>query len=153
VAFDFTVIANAAQDTTATVERRTAAGTRGERVRTLDPEYPPQIFSLSHVAVPFPLDDPLYGFKPDPATASQYRVSLGAMSVRGERNALIVDQDFLTRIASNPFYPYMLARIEEGIAAPRPASAAKPAAPRPAAAARLPAAPPEEPVHQPAVDP
>jgi hypothetical protein len=153
VGFDFTVIANAAPDTTQTVERRTAAGSRAERVRALDIESPAQIFSLSHVAIPFPLDDPLYGFKPDPATATQYGVSLGAMSVRGERNALIVDQDFLTRIASNPFFPYMLARIEEGIAAPRPAPAAKPAAPRAPAAAPLPAAPPAEPAHQPAVDP
>jgi alpha-beta hydrolase superfamily lysophospholipase len=154
VAFAFTVIANAAPDTTRTVERSTPAGERAERVRPLDIEYPAQIFSLSHVAVPFPLDDPLYGLQPDPATADQYGVSLGAMSVRGERNALVVDQDFLTRIASNPFFPYMLARIEEWIAAPAAPAKAPVSAKRPAPQTGAPAAvPPPEPAHQPAVDP
>jgi hypothetical protein len=32
--------------------------------------------------------------------------------------ALIVDQDFLTRLPSNPFFPYLLARVEEGIDRP-----------------------------------
>mgnify|MGYP006165844835 CR=1 FL=1 len=32
--------------------------------------------------------------------------------------ALIVDQDFLTRLPSNPFFPYLLARTEEGIDRP-----------------------------------
>jgi len=35
--------------------------------------------------------------------------------MRGERGMLIVSQDSLTRIASNPFFPYLLERVEEGI--------------------------------------
>jgi len=40
--------------------------------------------------------------------------------MRGERGMLIVSQDSLTRIASNPFFPYLLGRIEEstGVASP-----------------------------------
>jgi len=40
------------------------------------------------------------------------------LDARGERGALIVDQDFLTRLPSNPFFPYLLARVEEGIDRP-----------------------------------
>lgn len=36
---------------------------------------------------------------------------LGAVAVRGERNALVVSQDVLSRLGSNPFHGWMLARI------------------------------------------
>jgi alpha-beta hydrolase superfamily lysophospholipase len=154
VSFRFTVIANAGPDTTQTVERVIEPGQSAEQVRKLDLEYPQQIFSLSHVAVPFPLDDPLYGLKPDPRTSEQYGVSLGTMAVRGERNALIVDQDFLTRIASNPFFPYMVERIEEGIAkAPRKARPPAPGVKPPAPAETSFPAMPKEPIYQPPVGP
>jgi hypothetical protein len=44
-----------------------------------------------------------------------FGVNPGAMATRGERNTLIVSIDSLNRMSSNPFFPYMLARIEEGI--------------------------------------
>ncbi len=47
----------------------------------------------------------------------------------GERGALIVDQDFLTRLPSNPFFPYLLARVEEGIDRPSTASGRRLVAP------------------------
>jgi hypothetical protein len=84
--------------------------------------YPAGIFSLSHLAIPIPPDDPLYGTEPDPAHRLEFGLNLGALDARGERGALIVDQDFLTRLPSNPFFPYLLARVEEGIAAPPAAS-------------------------------
>jgi hypothetical protein len=40
------------------------------------------------------------------------------MSARGERGALLVDQDFLARLPSNPFFPYVLRRIDEVITQP-----------------------------------
>ncbi|MGB5735317.1 MAG: hypothetical protein WBM40_12845, partial [Thiohalocapsa sp.] len=45
---------------------------------------------------------------------------------RGERGALVVNLDSLFRIASNPFFPYLLARIDEGIADPAPAIPGQP---------------------------
>ena len=38
-----------------------------------------------------------------------------AIAPRGERNTLIVSLDALLRMSSNPFFPYMIERIEEGI--------------------------------------
>ncbi len=113
--FRFTVIANADDGTDATVERSIAPGELKAEVRPLNLPYPPGIFSLSHLAIPIPMDDPLYGMQPDPKTADNYGYNLGAMDARGERGALIVDQDFLTRLSSNPFFPYLLDRVDDGI--------------------------------------
>jgi hypothetical protein len=64
------------------------------------------------------MDDPLYGLQPDPTPQPEFGFSLGTMGARGERGALVVDQDFLTRLSSNPFFPYLLERVDEGITRP-----------------------------------
>jgi hypothetical protein len=77
--------------------------------------FPPGIFSLSHVALPFPVTDALYGLTPD--KSEDFGVNLGALAPRGERGVLIVNLDSLLRVSSNPFYPYLIDRIAEGIVA------------------------------------
>jgi alpha-beta hydrolase superfamily lysophospholipase len=116
-AYRFTAVVNAGDDTAATVERTIAPGDVQATERPLDLRYPAGIFSLSHLAIPIPPDDPLYGTQPDPASRTEFGLSLGTLEARGERGALIVDQDFLTRLPSNPFFPYLLARVVEGIEA------------------------------------
>jgi hypothetical protein len=95
------------------VERVTEAGATAERTRTLGLAYPPELFSLSHVAIPFPVNDALYGM--DPAGDEDFGVNLGTIAARGEVGLLIVSLDSLVRASSNPFFPYMLGRIEQGI--------------------------------------
>ncbi len=114
--FRTTIIANARPDTAEVVERSTPAGSSEESVRPLGLNYPSDVYSLSHVALPFPPTDSLYGSDPDPA--ENFGVQLGAMAVRGERGALIVNLDALVRMSSNPFFPYMIGRIGEGLPAP-----------------------------------
>ena len=75
--------------------------------------YPAGLYSLSHVALPFPMNDSLYGLTPD--TAEDFGIHLGALAPRGERNVLVASLDALLRVASNPFFPYLIGRIEEGI--------------------------------------
>jgi alpha-beta hydrolase superfamily lysophospholipase len=116
--YRFTVIANADDKSSSTVERSIAPGQLAPEVRPLNLAYPSGIFSLSHLAIPIPMDDPLYGMQPDPRTKDDYGYNLGAMDARGERGALVVDQDFLTRLPSNPFFPYILDRVDDGIARP-----------------------------------
>jgi hypothetical protein len=111
--FRSTIITNATPETTRMSERVVEAGTATERTRTLDLSYPPGVFSLSHIALPFPVSDSLYGLQPEPV--NEFGIGLGAIAPRGERGALIVSMDALTRISSNPFFPYMLERIEETI--------------------------------------
>jgi alpha-beta hydrolase superfamily lysophospholipase len=106
-------------------ERVVEAGADTEQVRPLGLVYPLGVFSLSHVALPFPPEDGLYGSDPDPA--DDFGITLGTIAARGERGALIVSLDSLLRMSSNPFFSYMLGRVEEDLAAPQ--AAAAPAAP------------------------
>jgi alpha-beta hydrolase superfamily lysophospholipase len=115
--YDTVVLTNAAPSSPDIVERRLPAGATEELLRPLSLAYPFEVFSLSHVAVPFPVEDPLYGMKPDPN--EDYGANLGALAVRGERGALVVSLDSLIRMSSNPFYPYMIERIERDIPAPK----------------------------------
>ena len=63
--FKTTIITNVEPNSNEVVERVTAAGATTEQTRTLGLVYPPEVFSLSHLALPFPLSDSLYGMKPD----------------------------------------------------------------------------------------
>jgi len=108
-----TVVANASPDTAHTVERSVYADETQTRVKPLDIDYPQDIFSLSHVAIPFPITDALYGIAPD--DSENFNENLGTLAPRGERGTLILTLDSMFRIASNPFFPYLLQRVDEGI--------------------------------------
>ena len=114
--FRTTIVTNAAAGGSEVVERVIEAGADTEQERPLGLLYPPGVFSLSHVAVPFPPSDGLYGFDPDPT--EDFGIRLGTVAARGEVGALIVSLDSLLRMSSNPFFPYLLARIEDGIGYP-----------------------------------
>jgi alpha-beta hydrolase superfamily lysophospholipase len=121
-----TVIISNAGDSDEVMERVIEAGGETEQVRPLGLTWPLGVFSLSHVAVPFPPSDGLYGFAPDPS--EDFGIALGTIAARGEVGALIVSLDTLLRMSSNPFFPYMIGRIEEGIG-PAPQTAEVPARP------------------------
>jgi alpha-beta hydrolase superfamily lysophospholipase len=110
-----TVVANLHSGDPHMVERVTLAGEASEHSAPLELEYPANVFSLSHVALPFPVHDGLNGLMPDPA--DDFGVHLGTAAPRGERGALVVEMDMLLRVQSNPFFPYLLARTEELIPA------------------------------------
>jgi alpha-beta hydrolase superfamily lysophospholipase len=114
------VITNANDESASVIERATEADSDVETSRPLGLSYPPAFYSLSHVALPFPLSDALYGIQPDPS--ENFGENLGALMPRGERNVLIASLDSLMRASSNPFFPYMIDRIGEGI----PAAAERP---------------------------
>ncbi|HXX12780.1 MAG TPA: alpha/beta hydrolase [Burkholderiales bacterium] len=116
--YRFTSIVNANEGSDATIERSIAPGQLNAVDRPLGLNYPPSIFSLSHLSIPIPMDDPLYGMQPEPKTRDEFGLSLGAMGARGERGVLVVNQDFLTRLSSNPFFPYVLERVAENIERP-----------------------------------
>lgn len=113
-AFGTTIVTGGAHDRGALVQDL-AAGAAEPTVRPLGLLWPPEVFSLSHVALPFPLDDGLYGLDPDPD--DELGVNLGAMALRGERRALAIDPAALLRMQSNPFFPYLAERIATWIAA------------------------------------
>jgi len=131
--FRLTTVVNAGDEDDRVVARTVEAGAETESVRALDAAFPPGVFSLSHVALPFPLTDSLYGLTPD--RSEDFGIHLGALAPRGERNTLIVSMDALLRMSSNPFFAYMIARIDEGLPAatdPAPAKVLAPAVVAPA---------------------
>jgi alpha-beta hydrolase superfamily lysophospholipase len=88
-----------------TIEPNAAEGTR----QRLGLSWPPEVFSLTHVAIPFPTDDPLYGI--DGGAGIAGLLPIGRLSPRGERAVLTVGTDILMRLSSNPFFPFMEERI------------------------------------------
>ncbi|MGV8927365.1 MAG: alpha/beta hydrolase [Ewingella sp.] len=113
--YQTTVITNVSPDQAATVAQITPAGQTEVETEALGLDYPAEFFSLSHVALPFPADDSLYGRNPQ--GAPQYGIHLGRLAARGEVGALVVSMDQLMRVSSNPFYPYLLQKIAEQTAA------------------------------------
>ncbi|MDI3360337.1 alpha/beta hydrolase [Lelliottia sp. V89_10] len=113
-----TVIINVTAGSTDMEIRTLPAGKTEQIVKKMGLRYLPDVYSLSHVALPFPLSDSLYGRYPDPL--NQYGISLGTFAARGERAVLVVGLDSLMRQSSNPFFPWMIKRIDEGIDARAP---------------------------------
>ena len=76
----------------------------------LDISWPLGVFSLSHVAIPFPPDDPVYGASV--STNSAYDgIPLGRLEPRGEKQLLTVPLNQLIRLRYNPFFSYMKQRV------------------------------------------
>jgi alpha-beta hydrolase superfamily lysophospholipase len=116
--FRSTLVTNRNDRSDEVVARTVEAGSTTETVQELGVAFPQGVFSLSHLAIPFPLDDPLYGLKPD--MREDYGARLGAMATRGERGILIVSIDSLARMSSNPFFDFVMQRVDAGIGAPVP---------------------------------
>jgi hypothetical protein len=77
--------------------------------------WPDQLFSLSHLAVPFSPNDPLFGIEPD--TSVDYGWRLGRLAPRGEKGVLQVPIDQFMRLNCNPFFPYQLERMRAFVTA------------------------------------
>ena len=90
-----------------TIEPATIDVTR----RPLELAWPREIFSLSHVAMPFPVNDPLYGL--DQPTEVRNLIPIGRLSPRGERAVLTIGADTLMRLSSNPFFPFLAERVAQ----------------------------------------
>lgn len=63
--------------------------------------WPRDTFSLSHVALPFPADDPLYG------SGADDEITLGNLALRGERGVLVISPGEMLRQKWNPFYQWL----------------------------------------------
>ncbi len=110
--FHFTLITNAGPDSAAVVSQRKPALSRETWTEPLGMRWPEGAISLSHVALPFPPDDPLYGRRP-PGNADV--LFLGEMALRGERGLLRFPENWLMRLRYNPFYDYLESRALEWV--------------------------------------
>jgi alpha-beta hydrolase superfamily lysophospholipase len=111
--FDVTVVTNVSEKSNDMQALTKKAESNSIIKQKLELEWPKGIYSLSHVALPFRTDDPLYGINPSEISDT---VHLGSTELRGELGVLSISQNFLFRLRSNPFYPYIEDRIKSFIA-------------------------------------
>jgi alpha-beta hydrolase superfamily lysophospholipase len=103
------VVSNSSDQQPRIAVRRLAPGARPElRATTLD--WPAGLVSLGHVALPFPAEDPVYGFVR--GSGRDGIPSIGSWLLRGENGAITISLGSLTRLRSNPFWPL----IDEDVA-------------------------------------
>lgn len=78
-----------------------------EPIQFLD-DWPGNIYSLSHVSMPFPPSDPLYG---GPDSVREGSLHLGNLALRGEHQVLHVSAADIMRLRWNPFFDYVERRV------------------------------------------
>ena len=106
--FTFTLITNTSEQSRDVKARRKLPRSKAAVDEPLELAWPRGIYSLAHIALPFPPDDPVYGYAASPGKGG---VHLGRVDLRGERGLLLVSAANLTRLHANPFFPYMVERI------------------------------------------
>ncbi len=80
-------------------------------VESSDPlawQWPVGVYSLSHIALPFPADDPLYGVSDAVASPG---IALSKITLHGERGVINIPASEMLRLKYNPFYPYLEQRV------------------------------------------
>jgi alpha-beta hydrolase superfamily lysophospholipase len=107
--FDLTVLGNEGDHSAAIVARRRPANETGVEVLQTGMSWPLDVYSLAHVALPFPPDDPLYGANPPAGPPTMF---LGRTQLYGERGLLVVTGNDLSRLRHNPFFDYVKACID-----------------------------------------
>jgi alpha-beta hydrolase superfamily lysophospholipase len=109
--YRLSVVTNAFTGSAEVAEQDIGPNTREPVRRNLGLSWPQGVYSLSHVALPFRADDPLYGLEPD--LSEDYGVRLGLIQLRGERGVLSLAADDLMRLGSNPFFAYVEERTRQ----------------------------------------
>jgi alpha-beta hydrolase superfamily lysophospholipase len=109
--FRMTLVASSGPDTRAVAAYTREAGAAEVRKEELALEWPNTVFSLGHLSLPFPADDPVYGVALPPD--AHPRFNLGAVAVRGESGALVLSLGSFSRLRSNPFFDVIRTKIVE----------------------------------------
>jgi esterase/lipase len=104
--FRLTVLKNAQADSPQVVLQTRKGESFSEQA--VDMAWPDGVVSLSHIAVPFPPDDPIYGSHDATGDSG---LSLGSLSMRAEPSALLIPSSLFVRCRHNPFYAFMEDRV------------------------------------------
>lgn len=112
--FGVTVVRNVSETTDEVQALRRKPGESVVETIPLALAWPRGVYSLSHIALPFPADDPLYGVSPPPDSKV---VNLGGVELRGERGVLSVPPEHFLRLRYNPFYSYLATRVKSFVGA------------------------------------
>jgi acetyl esterase/lipase len=112
--FELTLVANRGMDSRALASYTRAAGSSAVVVTELPFEWPAGVFSIGHVSLPIPFEDPVYGLNPVTTAGPSY--PLGVVALRGEPGALLVDLGAFARLRSNPFFDVIRQEVVASLA-------------------------------------
>ncbi len=106
---DITVVGNSQNGGDVVVANRHCASNGCVAHQPLLARWPANVYSLSHVALPFRPEDPLYGGSEAQSSAPK-GYNLGQLAPKGERRVLAIPAEDLNRLRYNPFFDYMASR-------------------------------------------
>ncbi len=96
------LLTNRARDTDEIEVREYTPGRRDPIVTAPGLSWPSNLVSVGHVSVPFPPDDPMYGYVP--GSGANGVPSIGSWTLRGEEGAIVLPLGALGRLRANPFW-------------------------------------------------
>lgn len=108
--FAITLLTNRDDSTMDIVLRHKEPGDVPVTETPTDMTWPRELYSLSHISLPFPDSDPLYGAGD---SDEETKLRLGKIELRGERGVLQVSAASMLRLRWNPFYSYLERRVVE----------------------------------------
>ncbi|MCD6397337.1 MAG: hypothetical protein J7L71_07330, partial [Spirochaetaceae bacterium] len=84
--------------------------TNNQVIKDLPYYWPKKLFSLSHLAMPMPENDPLYGSADAPKSPG---IKLGHLAIYGESSILEISPSAILRQRWNPFHAYTKESVSE----------------------------------------
>ncbi len=108
--YRLTIITNMARNSNRMVQRTKAHRTGAMDSTVLDIAWPPGAYSLTHVAIQFSPDDPVYGTNKN-NSAGYNGLPLGRLQPRGETHLLAAPLRQIMRLRYNPFFGYLEQRV------------------------------------------
>ncbi len=106
--FSTTLVTNESDSTTAIVAIERPAGSNEVTAKPTGLAWPAGVFAISHVAIPVPPDDPIYGQTPPRRSKA---IFLGRVEIFGENRMIAIPPAALQRLRYDPFYSYVVERM------------------------------------------
>ncbi|MHC4210210.1 MAG: alpha/beta hydrolase [Planctomycetota bacterium] len=120
LSFAIALVTNENEASHQVVIRRRGAGGVPITESPLGMAWPENVYSLAHIALPFPPDDPVYG---GPEATESHGIQLGNLVLRGEHGVLQIAPADLLRAHWNPFHSYLEQRMLQFMSLPAPPGA------------------------------
>ena len=105
--FDLTFYTDESKDSEAVVAHRWLQLDGSRTLEQTGMTWPSHVYSLSHVALPFPPTDSLYGSNPE----EKEGLHIGQLETKGEKGILNINASDMLRLRYNPFYSKMQQHI------------------------------------------
>ena len=103
--FGVTILQNRDKDSLAVDTLTLPSGATDAVIAPTEYEWPRGVFSLSHIALPFPAEDLVYG-NGSGNIDNEDRIAFGALAPRGERGVMRLNSAYFLRMRYNPFFDF-----------------------------------------------